>query len=95
MVCFRKRLRESVVNDFNERIARHGMNVIRSAESKCDEEYENDSGLTSSDQPVQAGSEKASSNQGTLLIDATCVPADIRYPTDLSMLNEPGRSRKS
>ena len=27
-------------------------------------------------------------NQGTLLIDATCVPGDIRYPTDLSLLNE-------
>jgi hypothetical protein len=27
-------------------------------------------------------------NQGSLLIDATCVPADIRYPTDLSLLNE-------
>ena len=22
------------------------------------------------------------------MIDATCVPADIRYPTDLSLLNE-------
>lgn len=28
--------------------------------------------------------------KGTLLIDATCVPADIRYPTDLSPLNEVG-----
>ena len=26
--------------------------------------------------------------QGKLIIDATCVPADIRYPTDLSLLNE-------
>ncbi|WP_425277202.1 IS5 family transposase [Salinispira pacifica] len=27
-------------------------------------------------------------NSGKLLIDATCVPGDIRYPTDLSLLNE-------
>lgn len=27
-------------------------------------------------------------HQGKLLLDATCVPADIRYPTDLSLLNE-------
>ncbi|WP_425277196.1 IS5 family transposase [Salinispira pacifica] len=27
-------------------------------------------------------------NNGKLLIDATCVPGDIRYPTDLSILNE-------
>lgn len=27
-------------------------------------------------------------NQGQLLIDATCAPADIRYPTDLDLLND-------
>ena len=31
-------------------------------------------------------------NNGKLLIDATCAPADIRYPTDLSLLNE-GREK--
>lgn len=87
MVYFRKRLPESVVNDCNERIVRHGLNVIRSAESESNED-DGDSGLPSSDQPAQARSDKASSNQGTLLIDATCVPVDIRYPTDLSLLNE-------
>jgi hypothetical protein len=27
-------------------------------------------------------------DNGTLIIDATCTPADVRYPTDLSLLNE-------
>lgn len=27
-------------------------------------------------------------NAGTLLVDATCTPADIAYPTDLNLLNE-------
>ncbi len=27
-------------------------------------------------------------NAGKLLVDATCAPADIRYPTDVSLLNE-------
>lgn len=27
-------------------------------------------------------------NRGKLLIDATCAPADIRYPTDISLVNE-------
>ncbi|MFC5986373.1 IS5/IS1182 family transposase, partial [Marinicrinis lubricantis] len=27
-------------------------------------------------------------NQGTLLLDATCAPADIAYPTDITLLNE-------
>jgi hypothetical protein len=29
-----------------------------------------------------------SDNKGTLILDATAAPADIRYPTDLSLLNE-------
>jgi hypothetical protein len=29
-----------------------------------------------------------SANKGKLIVDATCAPADIRYPTDLSLLNE-------
>jgi hypothetical protein len=31
-------------------------------------------------------------NNGTLIIDASCAPADIAYPTDLNMLNE-GREK--
>ena len=27
-------------------------------------------------------------NAGTLIVDATCAPADIQYPTDLNLLNE-------
>lgn len=27
-------------------------------------------------------------NQGTVLMDATCAPADVAYPTDLNLLNE-------
>jgi transposase, IS5 family len=87
MVCCRKRLTQSVVNDCNERIVRHGLNVIRSAESQDDQDGDNGSDLPSSAQPALPGSDKASSNQGTLLIDATWVPADIRYPTDHSLLN--------
>jgi IS5 family transposase len=88
MIYFRQRLPESVVNDCNERIVRYGLNVIRSAESEGDENDDNDSGMPSSDQPAQAGYDKASFNQGALLIDVTCVPADLRYPTDLSLLHE-------
>jgi hypothetical protein len=88
MVYFRRRLPESVINDSSERIVRYGLNVIRSAESQDDEDGDNDGDLTNSDLPVKPGSDNACSNQGSLLIDATFVPADIRYPTDLSLLNE-------
>ena len=32
--------------------------------------------------------EPASANEGTMILDATCAPQDIRYPTDTSLLNE-------
>lgn len=88
MVYFRKRLPESVVNDCNERIVRHGLNVIRSSDSQ-DPGDDNASGggsASTADQPRPLSQKQP--NQGSLLIDATCAPVDIRHPTDLSLLNE-------
>lgn len=87
MVYFRKRLPETVVNDCNERIVRHGLTVIQSAVSQDDDDANHGSGSTNSGNQ-QATATKTSTNQGSLLIDATCAPADIRHPTDLSLLSE-------
>lgn len=35
-----------------------------------------------------AGSESSSGNRGKLIVDATCAPADIAFPTDLNLLNK-------
>jgi hypothetical protein len=43
---------------------------------------------TSSDSDRSDGDSAASPNDGQLIMDATCAPADIRYPTDVSLLNE-------
>ena len=88
MVYFRKRLPESVVNDCNERIVRHGLNVVcSSAANDHDDESRHGGGaVRPADQ--QIGTKTTQPNYGSLLIDATCVPADIRHPTDLSLLNE-------
>ena len=48
------------------------------------------------DPPSRASSEKRdcekgredAGNQGTLIIDAACAPANIRYPQDISLLNK-------
>jgi hypothetical protein len=88
MVYFRKRLPESVVNDCNERIVCHGLNVIYSSAAT---DHDNDSshgGGAACPADQQIGSNTTRPNQGSLLIDATCIPADIRRPTDLSLLNE-------
>ena len=36
---------------------------------------------------TKLGEIKEDKNQGKLIIDATCAPADISYPTDLNLLN--------
>ena len=68
---------------------RFGMDAINAINEKIFEKYKKDR----DDNPPQAGgtgkkSKGKTKNKGKLIIDATCAPADIRYPTDLSLLNE-------
>ena len=88
MVHFRKRLPESILNDCNERIVRRGLNVIRSSAANDHGEDDSREGAGNRKADQQITSETKREHQGSLLIDATCVPADIRYPTDLSLLNQ-------
>jgi IS5 family transposase len=37
---------------------------------------------------IKGSGENESINRGKLILDATCAPADIRYPTDLGLLNQ-------
>jgi transposase, IS5 family len=67
---------------------RHGLNVIRSAESTDHDDDSEHGGGAARPVDQQIGSNTARPNQGSLLIDSTCVPADIRHPTDLPLLNE-------
>ena len=88
MVYFRKRLPEAVVNDCNERIVQHGLKVIQASESQDPDDHSGSGGesISADDRPIS--SVRQQPNQGSLLIDATCAPVDIRHPTDLSLLNE-------
>jgi transposase, IS5 family len=40
------------------------------------------------DEPENDNNGKEPKNKGKLIVDATCVPVDIKYPTDLNLLNE-------
>lgn len=42
----------------------------------------------SGDTDVEAPQGEEATNSGTLIIDATCAPVNIRYPQDISLLNE-------
>ena len=89
MVDFSKRLPESVVNDCNERIVRHGLNLIGASETEDHDQDDSQGGAARvCDTEQNIISKTTTDHQGSLLIDATYTPVDIRYPTDLSLLNE-------
>lgn len=80
MVHFRKRLDRKIMQKINKLICQS---------EKPKEPKDRDPGNPG----APPGSDnfevwKPEKNQGKLLLDATCAPADIRYPTDLSLLNE-------
>jgi len=76
MVHFRKRLGAEMVNEINELVT--APHVGREGEQSADDE-EGRGG---------EGGATGGENRGQLKMDASCTPADIRYPTDLSILNE-------
>ena len=76
MVYFRKRLMPEVLGEINEMIVRDAKErQVKEAESKDDDD-------DSDGQPGTGG------NSGTMIVDATCAPSNIRYPQDVSLLNE-------
>lgn len=93
MVHFRKRFGTEALKDINEEICRAAKEADK---NKGDDDNKpkppsggNKTIVEESNNPDKASSfEIYPANQGKLILDATCAPADIRYPTDLSLLNE-------
>lgn len=79
MTHFRKRLPAEVINRFNEKIIEL---------SRKDSSPDDDPPPESGGKPDSASQEPKPENAGTILMDATCAPADIKYPTDLNLVND-------
>ena len=77
MTLFRKRLSKEMLAEVNDYIT---------GRKKRDDDEMTGSG-TDKSQP-KVGKSESSGNEGTLILDATCTPANIRFPTDVSLLNE-------
>ena len=75
MVYFRKRLTPEVLGEINEMI-------LRDAKARQSKEVEDKDDDNSDDGSGTGG------NSGTMIVDATCAPSNIRYPQDVSLLNE-------
>lgn len=72
LVLFRKRISAEMLMEANEYLLGH-----RDAHNP-----------PSSGGAADSGTESEPENKGTMMMDATCAPANIRYPQDVSLLNE-------
>lgn len=86
MVFLRKRLTPDILGKINELICQ-----AEKPKGKKDQQDPPSVGTSGLEPKLSVGDQNSKAdgkNRGKLLLDATCAPADIRYPTDLSLLNE-------
>lgn len=74
LVHFRERIDINLVNKVNREMVKQGLEKKAEAEKEKKSEAED--------------SKSEPTNRGKLILDASCAPADISYPTDLGLLNQ-------
>jgi len=79
MVHFRKRLSGNILKEINALILE---------KSKADDEGRDDG---DEEKGAGEGEAKEPENKGTLIVDATCAPEDMRFPHDVTLLDEARR----
>ena len=72
MTHFRKRFDKDKLRQINESIVRNALESDEQLQDKTPDDNDDDK----------------PSNKGKLIVDATCTPADVTYPTDLNLLNK-------
>ena len=100
---FRKRINHDIVMEINETIIEAATETkSEDKEVTCKEGNSTDADISSATQDMSTDATEAKSsgsdelpkkeetpkNRGTLILDATCAPQNIRYPQDTSLLNE-------
>jgi IS5 family transposase len=90
MTHFRKRLGGDMIHEVNEWIALEELRKCKESEDQSDDDDDTSGGSSASaSTPAEpAPKQMELTNAGELLLDATCAPADMAYPTDLSLLNQ-------
>jgi len=78
MTYFRKRLTPEILSEINQLIV----------EVSKDDEDNHDDDSASGDAGTSDEYKQEPKNEGTLILDATCAPADIHFPTDVALLND-------
>ena len=72
LVHFRQRISPNLINKVNERMVEEIRSITPAKPEK----------------KKDLDAKNESSNRGKLILDATCAPGDITYPTDLGLLNK-------
>lgn len=91
-VHFRKRFSVDFLNAINERIVKATIEKANindedeNGTTNCDKDSGDVEGVCERPSVCDAGKNGAT-HKGKLLIDATCTPADIHFPTDINVLN--------
>lgn len=80
LVHFRKRISSEILSEINDLI------LASQADDNDDDDTRDPDGTNNQDGDDETSTEV--DNEGSLLMDASCAPAAIRYPTDLSLLND-------
>ena len=75
MVSFRKNITQEMIDEINEDLFRVAGKDDDNKPPTVGEDSEN-------------GADEGQKNKGALLLDATCAPANVAYPTDINLLNE-------
>jgi hypothetical protein len=81
---FRKYITPDMLKEINDELFRKS----KGKENADDGGNENDPNGDGGSIPKTSRAQAKQSNQGVLMLDATCVPANITYPTDVGLLNE-------
>ena len=85
MTYFRKRFTTEIMNEINEMICFSENAQKLTKNNKDNDDDKQSPGGNNGDSTEETDGEE---NRGTLILDASCVPADIHYPTDVTLLND-------
>ncbi len=85
MTHFRKRISPKTIRRINDLV--FAAEAVASMDNPEDEETDATTQEDGNEPNSQEVEERSSENRGTLILDATCCPADIHYPTDAGLLD--------
>jgi len=86
---FRKYISKEMINEINDEMFRNGNDKDDgNGDTGSDDNTKETATMKKASENQQQAKQADSDNEGTLMLDATCAPADIAYPTDVNLLNE-------